>query len=129
MFPTSGNRMVAIGIRDGRELGSQRVNYPLGNLVSVRGQMLSQSSTHLAMARGRETAAENVKQALLADPDSIWATICKAELAIEADDRDQAIALLTAVRERGLKMKKRVSCWSTRSVVPCGKTSPKIKTR
>ncbi|WP_197453134.1 PQQ-binding-like beta-propeller repeat protein [Rosistilla oblonga] len=97
IFPTSGNRMVAIGTRDGRERNSQEVHYPLGNLVSVRGQLLSQSATHIAMARGRQTAAESVASALLADPNNIWATICKGELLLEEGKRDEALEWLRRV--------------------------------
>ncbi|QDV68364.1 outer membrane biogenesis protein BamB [Rosistilla carotiformis] len=97
MFPTSGNRLVSIGTLDGRERSSQEVHYPLGNLVSVRGQLLSQSATHIAMARGRKSAAESVASALLVDPNNVWATICKGELLLEEGNRDEALQWLRRV--------------------------------
>ncbi|QDS87981.1 outer membrane biogenesis protein BamB [Rosistilla ulvae] len=97
MFPTSSDRLVSIGTRDGREIASQAVHYSLGNLVSVRGQLLSQSATHIAMARGRQSAAAAVESALTADPKNIWATICKGELLLEAGQRDEALQWLRRV--------------------------------
>lgn len=94
LFPTSAGELVSIGTRDGQLIGSQQVHFPLGNLVSVRGQLLSQSATHLAMARGRKTAAASVESALLADPSNRWATICKGELLLEQGERDEALQWL-----------------------------------
>ncbi|SMP76458.1 Outer membrane protein assembly factor BamB, contains PQQ-like beta-propeller repeat [Neorhodopirellula lusitana] len=97
-LPTSTNELIEISIADGTVLSRRTVRFPLGNLIVVDGEIVSQGTTTLAVAYGQDSLEPIVDRILETDPDDFFATVRKAELLMELDQREPALALLAKAR-------------------------------
>ncbi len=77
----------------------RETRYPLGNLVAVDGEVISQSPTSLAVAFGEATLEPLVNQMLEKNPDDFDALVRKSELLIQRDERADALQLLARTRQ------------------------------
>ena len=94
LLPTSTNEIIRIAVDNGKVLGRRKTRYPLGNLVAVGGEVISQSPTKLSVAFGEKSLEPLVNEMLQRNPDDLEALIRKSELLIERGDRAQALQLL-----------------------------------
>ncbi|TWT95557.1 outer membrane protein assembly factor BamB family protein [Neorhodopirellula pilleata] len=98
-LPTSNNELIEISTEDGRVLARRQLRFPLGNLIAVGGEIISQATTTLAVAYGQQSLEPTVNGTLLEDPDDFFATVRKAELLLEQDQRDSALDMLGKARQ------------------------------
>ena len=98
IVPTSGNELIEIALTDGKLIGRQSTRYPLGNLIAVDGEIISQSPTRLAVALGAKTLGPRVERMLQEDPDNLDALIQKALLLSEEGKRQEALKILQKAR-------------------------------
>ncbi|TWT65275.1 outer membrane protein assembly factor BamB family protein [Allorhodopirellula solitaria] len=98
-LPTTSDELIEIGLASGEILSRRHTRYPLGNLVAAEGEIISQASATVAVAYGEETLRPTIDRILADDPDDFFAIIRKAELLMEDDRRDDALALLKKARE------------------------------
>ncbi|MCA9135096.1 MAG: PQQ-binding-like beta-propeller repeat protein [Planctomycetales bacterium] len=98
VVPTSGNELIEIALADGKLVDRQTARYPLGNLIAIDGEIISQGPTRLAVALGAKTLGPRVEQMLKEDPDNLDALIQKALLLSEQGDRQQALQVLQKAR-------------------------------
>ena len=99
LLPTSSNELIRVSLQDGSVRQRRATRYPLGNLVAVDGQVISQSPTTLAVAYG-EAALEPVVNAMLErDPNNFEALVRKSELLIQHGKRTEALELLAKARQ------------------------------
>ncbi|WP_236625165.1 PQQ-binding-like beta-propeller repeat protein [Rhodopirellula sp. SWK7] len=98
-LPTTSDELIEIGLASGRVLSRRNVRYPLGNLIAVDGEIISQATTTIAVAYGEESLRPQVDRILADDPDDLVAIVHKAELLMEENRRAEALALLGKARE------------------------------
>jgi outer membrane protein assembly factor BamB len=99
IVPTSGNELVSISLDDGTVKERRTTRFPLGNLVAIDGEIISQSATRLAVALGAETLGPRVERMLKENPDDLDALIQKALLLSQQGERKQALVVLERARE------------------------------
>jgi outer membrane protein assembly factor BamB len=98
-LPTTSNQIVQISLADGSVIDRRTTNFPLGNLVAVEGELISQGPTSLAVAFGEATLEPLVDRMLQQNPDDFEALVRKSELLIQRGNRDEALDLLARARE------------------------------
>lgn len=98
-LPTSNDELIEISTEDGRILSRRQLRFPLGNLIAVGGEIISQATTTLAVAYGQRSLEPTVNQTLQEDPDNFFAIVRKAELLLEQDQREPALDMLAKARE------------------------------
>lgn len=99
LLPTTANQIIRISLEDGSVIDRRNTMYPLGNLIAVDGEVISQSATSLAVAFGEATLEPLVNRMLEEDPNNFDALVRKSELLIQHDQRDEALELLARARE------------------------------
>lgn len=99
VVPTSGNELIEIALADGTLVDRQTSRYPLGNLIAIDGEIISQGPTRLAVALGAKTLGPRVERMLKEDPDNLDALIQKALLLSEQGDRQLALEVLQRARK------------------------------
>ncbi|MCC9599871.1 PQQ-binding-like beta-propeller repeat protein [Stieleria sp. JC731] len=99
IIPTSNNELIKLSLSDGKVQDRRRTTFPLGNLVAVDGEIISQGATTIAVALGQKTLGPRVDRILQEDPDNLDALIQKALLLAETKDRDGALDVLRKARE------------------------------
>ena len=97
--PTTTNEIIQVSLADGTVRQRRETQYPLGNLVAVDGQLISQSPTSLAVAFGQSTLKPEVEERLEADPKDFTAMIRKSELLIQEGDLAGALSYLERARK------------------------------
>ena len=97
-LPTTTDELIEINLASGQVASRRNVRYPLGNLIAVDGEIISQAATTIAVAYGEESLRPNVDRMLAEDPDDFFAIVRKAELLMEQGERDEAIVLLQRAR-------------------------------
>ncbi len=97
-LPTSNDELIEIGLESGRVLARRQTRYPLGNLVVIDGELISQATATLAVAYGEDSLRPSIDRILADDPDDFFAIIRKAELLLEDNERDAALELLGKAR-------------------------------
>ncbi|WP_236620863.1 outer membrane protein assembly factor BamB family protein [Rhodopirellula sallentina] len=97
-LPTTNDELIEIGLASGRVLSRRIVRYPLGNLIAVDGEIISQATTTTAVAYGEDSLRPQVDRILTEDPDDLVALVHKAQLLLEEDQRGEALALLQKAR-------------------------------
>ena len=97
-LPTTTDELIEIGLESGRVLSRRQTRFPLGNLVAIDGEVISQATSTLAVAYGEDTLRPHVDRILAAEPDDFFAMIRKAELLMEDNQRDAALTLLAKAR-------------------------------
>lgn len=98
--PTSANRVVAIDLETGELRESGAVEYTLGNLVAVRGQVISHAADSVSAAYGRESLQREIDARLAVNPDDLEALVRKGEIALEEGRLEDAYAALSDSWER-----------------------------
>ncbi|MCM2371153.1 outer membrane protein assembly factor BamB family protein [Aporhodopirellula aestuarii] len=98
-LPTTSDELIEIALASGRVLSRRNVRYPLGNLVAVEGDIISQATTTTSVAYGEESLRPQVDRLLEADPEDLFAIVHKAELLLEDNRRAEALTLLGKARE------------------------------
>ncbi|MEM6472882.1 MAG: PQQ-binding-like beta-propeller repeat protein [Planctomycetota bacterium] len=98
-LPTSSNEILQLSLKDGSLISKRRTRFPLGNLIAIDGEMISQGVTHLAVAYGSESLGPRVDRLLAEDPTNLDALIQKAQLLIEQGKRSESLTLLDQARE------------------------------
>ncbi len=96
--PTTSNRIVAVSMKNGGLLAQRTVEYPLGNLIAVDGNIISQGVTSLVVAYGQESLEPTVAEALKQNPDDVGMLVLKAQLLIEQGQRSEALQWLDKAR-------------------------------
>jgi outer membrane protein assembly factor BamB/tetratricopeptide (TPR) repeat protein len=99
IVPTSGNELIKVSLVDGRAVQRRTTRFPLGNLIAVDGEIISQGPTQLAVALGARTLGPRVERMLKEDPDNLDALIQKALLLSEKGERQEALELLQRARK------------------------------
>ncbi|MCP4887466.1 MAG: PQQ-binding-like beta-propeller repeat protein [Planctomycetaceae bacterium] len=99
LLPTTTNQVIRISLKDGSVIDRRRTTFPLGNLVAVDGEIISQAATSLSVAFGETTLEPLVNRMLEENPNNFDALVRKAELLIQKSERDEALALLKRARE------------------------------
>ena len=97
--PTTTNEIIQISLSDGTVRKRRETQYPLGNLVSAGGQLVSQGPTSLAVAFGQSTLEPEVERRLTEDPDDFDAMVRKSEILIQEGDLTTALDFLQRARE------------------------------
>ena len=97
-LPTTSNRIVAVSLKNGGLLAQRTVDYPLGNLIAVDGNIISQGVTSLVVAYGQESLEPTVAEALKQNPDDVSMLVLKAQLLIEQGQRSEALQWLDKAR-------------------------------
>ncbi|PHQ35371.1 oxidoreductase [Rhodopirellula bahusiensis] len=98
-LPTTTDELIEISLKNGEVLQRRTVRFPLGNLIAVDGELISQSATMVAVAYGERSLQPRVDALLQKDPENFFALVRKAELLIEQEERPQALKLLRKARE------------------------------
>ncbi|QDT12398.1 PQQ-binding-like beta-propeller repeat protein [Planctomycetes bacterium K23_9] len=98
LLPASSNELVRVSLKDGKVLARRSTKFALGNLVAVDGEIISQSSTSLAVAYGEQTLEPLVNARLAENPNDFEALVRKAELLIQRNRRTDALELLDRAR-------------------------------
>ncbi len=93
-LPTTSNQLIQISLDDGKVVSRRTTRYPLGNLVAVGGEVISQAATRLSVAFGEATLEPLVNSILERNPEDYEALVRKAELMIQRDKRREALDLL-----------------------------------
>ena len=99
LLPTTGNQLIRISVADGSILERRTTKFPLGNLVAVNGQLISQDATYLAVAHGQRSLEPRISKALKKNPDDFQALIRQSEILIQRNQRPEALRLLQRARE------------------------------
>ncbi len=99
LVPTTSDQIVRISLEDGTVIERRTTRYPLGNLIAVDGEIITQSPTSLAVAFGESTLEPIVNRMLERDPDDFEALVRKSELLIQREKRDEALDLLARARD------------------------------
>lgn len=99
IVPVAGNHLFQISLENGELIQKRATRYPLGNLIAVDGEIVSQGPTMLSVAHGEQALAESVALRLGKTPDDFEALIQKAELLIQRDQRGEALQLLETAGE------------------------------
>lgn len=97
--PTTSDELIEISLEDGSVIERRQVRFPLGNLVAVDGELISQSPTMLAVAFGQRSLRPRVEARLAEDPNDVTAVVRKAELLLQEDRRGEALRLLGHARQ------------------------------
>ncbi|MCH1494339.1 MAG: PQQ-binding-like beta-propeller repeat protein [Rubripirellula sp.] len=97
--PTTTNEIIQVSLADGTVRQRRETQYPLGNLVAVDGELITQSPTSLAVAYGQSTLQPEVDQRLAEDPEDFTAMIRKSELLIQEGDLTAALEYLDRARK------------------------------
>ena len=92
--PTTANQLIRISLDDGAIVGKRTTRYPLGNLVAVGGEVISQAATRLSVAYGEASLEPLVNSVLKNNPQDYEALVRKAELMIQREKRREALDLL-----------------------------------
>ncbi|WP_197171999.1 outer membrane protein assembly factor BamB family protein [Novipirellula aureliae] len=100
LLPTSTNEIVKLSLEDGEVVDRRQLRFPLGNLVAADGELISQTATQLSVSYGEKSLGPKVELALKSNPKDTLAIVRKAELLLQAGERDEALALLAEARER-----------------------------
>ncbi|MEM9589651.1 MAG: PQQ-binding-like beta-propeller repeat protein, partial [Planctomycetota bacterium] len=98
-LPLTDQEIVAVSLDDGSVIDRRETAFPLGNLVAVDGEVISQSATTLAVAYGEQSLRPRVDQALRENPSDFDALVRKSQLLIQEGDRDEALVLLGRARK------------------------------
>ncbi|EGF26877.1 oxidoreductase [Rhodopirellula baltica WH47] len=98
-LPTTTDELIEISLQNGEVLQRRTVRFPLGNLIAIDGELISQSATMVAVAYGERSLQPRVDALLQQDPDNFFALVRKAELLIEQEQRPRALELLRKARE------------------------------
>ena len=96
--PTSFNRVIAVSLVDGSSLAHRTTSFPLGNLIAIDGQIISQAVTLLSVAYGQESLEPKVIAALEADPTNVEMMTRMAQLLMEQNQRGDALKWLEKAR-------------------------------
>ncbi|OYP29887.1 PQQ-binding-like beta-propeller repeat protein [Rhodopirellula sp. MGV] len=99
IVPTSSNELIKISMANGEVEQRLQTTYPLGNLVAIDGEIISQGPTMIAVAFGQKTLGPRVERLLEEDPNNIDALVQKALLLAEQGDRGEALAILQTARQ------------------------------
>ncbi|QDV87477.1 PQQ enzyme repeat protein [Stieleria magnilauensis] len=99
IVPTSGNELVEISLDDGTLVDRVTAQFPLGNLIAIDGEIISQSPTRLVVALGKKTLGPRVERILQEDPDNLDALVQKALLLSERGERQEALKVLQKARK------------------------------
>ncbi|MEM6689109.1 MAG: PQQ-binding-like beta-propeller repeat protein [Planctomycetota bacterium] len=99
VLPTSANELIVLSLEDGSELDRRTVQFPLGNLVAVRGELISQSPQALSVSYGVASLKPEVKRMLEENPDGLEGILRKSELLIHGGDLDEALRWLDRARD------------------------------
>lgn len=97
-LPTTTDELIEIGLESGRVLSRRHTRFPLGNLVAIDGEVISQATSTLSVAYGEASLRPHIESILATDPDDFFATLRKAELLMEDNQRGAALELLGKVR-------------------------------
>ena len=98
IVPTSSNELVKIALSDGRLMERRKTRFPLGNLIAIDGEIITQGPTQLAVALGARTLGPRVERMLQENPDDLDALIQKALLLSEQGKRTEALEILDRAR-------------------------------
>jgi outer membrane protein assembly factor BamB len=98
-LPTTTDELIEISLQNGEVLQRRTVRFPLGNLIAIDGELISQSATMVAVAYGEQSLQPRVDSLLQQDPENFFALVRKAELLIEQEQRPRALELLRKARE------------------------------
>lgn len=96
--PTVGGEIIAVDLKDGSVAERQSVDYPLGNLVAARGDVMVQSPTQFTVAYGRGSLRRRVEAALAETPDDTWANLRRVELLLDQNRRNETFEILDRLR-------------------------------
>ncbi len=99
LLPTTANQIIRISLADGTVIDRRATAFPLGNLVAVDGEVISQAATSISVAFGEATLEPLVDRMLEEDPSNFDALVRKAELLIQHDARNEALELLARARQ------------------------------
>lgn len=99
LIPTTANEIVRISLADGSVIDRRSTGYPLGNLVAVDGEVISQGPTTLSVAFGEATLEPKVNEILKKNPNDFEAMVRKAELLIQHGELSEALDLLAKTRQ------------------------------
>ena len=99
IVPTTTNELVELSLKDGTILQRRSTRYPLGNLVAVEGDVITQSPTMLSVAFGEKTLEPIVDRRLAENPDDFDAFVRKSELLIQNGQRREALEMLKHARQ------------------------------
>ncbi|TWT79068.1 Outer membrane protein assembly factor BamB [Planctomycetes bacterium CA13] len=99
LLPTTTNQIVKVSLEDGSVMDRRDVNFQLGNLIAVDGELISQAATTLSVAYGEVSLGPKVERALKENPDDTQAMIRKAELMLQEEKRQEALELLAQARK------------------------------
>lgn len=97
--PTTTNEIIQLSLSDGTVRQRRETQYPLGNLISAAGQLVSQGPTSLAVAFGQATLEPEVERRLTKDPDDFDAIVRKSEILIQEGDLGSALEFLQRARQ------------------------------
>ncbi len=98
-LPTTTNEIIQVSLTDGTVRQRRETQYPLGNLISAGGQLVSQGPTSLAVAFGQSTLEPEVERRLTEDPDDFEAIVRKSEILIQKGDLSSALDYLQRARQ------------------------------
>ncbi len=98
IVPTSNNELLKVSLEDGKVIERRTTRYPLGNLIAVDGEIISQGPTRLAVALGARTLGPRVERMLAENPNDLDALIQKALLLSERGERTEALEVLQRAR-------------------------------
>lgn len=98
-LPTTTNEVIQVSLSDGTVRNRRETQYPLGNLLAVDGDVISQGPTSLSVAFGQGSLEPEVERRLSADPSDFEAIVRKAELLIQQGDLNTALDYLARARQ------------------------------
>lgn len=97
--PTTSDELIELSLEDGSVVERRQVRFPLGNLVAIDGELISQSPTTLSVAFGQRSLRPRVDARLEENPDDVMAVVHKAQLLLEEDRRGEALRMLRRARQ------------------------------
>lgn len=92
--PTSDNVILKVSLDDGNVVSRRKTQFPLGNLIAVGGDIISQSPTMLSCALGEVDLEPRVNEALMKNPNDVDNMVRKAQLLMQRNSREEAMKLL-----------------------------------
>jgi outer membrane protein assembly factor BamB len=96
MLPTSAQRVLVVGPNDGEVVSAHQVNYPLGNLLIHRGNLVSQSESMVVAAFDSASLEDRVAKLLAANATDREALLRRGQLAVERGMLDEGLAYFGA---------------------------------
>ncbi len=92
--PTTANQLLQVSLEDGAVLSRRTTRYPLGNLVAVDGEIISQGATRLSVAFGEASLEPLVTAMLQKNPNDFYALVRQAELLLQRQQLRDALERL-----------------------------------